>query len=464
MSSGYPAPHMHHPQFQPEMGAPPPHHPGYSHNQLPPPISSNTYYQDPMTNPHRSLAMPPPRVNMAPPNMSGSRERAGELGGPENGMGGQPPNSLASQPASEEKTKSMPLPIEGNDGHRKYRLEVVQQPLRARMCGFGDKDRRPITPPPCIRLVVMDRDTGKEVDCNEVEHQHYVLHVDLWSEDGYEGKNLVKHSQQSPSISSTQASSFREVVEGGQAGAYAYQAIVPSNRDFAQPPNGGYPHQMPYQQDPYSQGKEELSALHTRRHDCSQSDLGQYGYPQQIQPYGYPQGGYRDLQGVVPSQQMYTSPRFPHDMPLHTMSQNRMVGTQTPNGMYTRNLIGSLAASGSRLTDPHDKIGIWFILQDLSVRTEGWFRLRFSFINVRRPGPIGAVGSDAELLNRGRAPILAQVFSEKFQVYSAKKFPGVCESTALSKCFAQQGVKIPIRKDGQDGKAGKGREDSVEDE
>lgn len=63
---------------------------------------------------------------------------------------------------------------------------------------------------------------------------------------------------------------------------------------------------------------------------------------------------------------------------------------------------------------------------------------------------------------RKLAPILAQAFSEPFQVYSAKKFPGVCESTALSKCFAVQGVKIPIRKDGQDGKGGK-KSDGEED-
>jgi hypothetical protein len=42
---------------------------------------------------------------------------------------------------------------------------------------------------------------------------------------------------------------------------------------------------------------------------------------------------------------------------------------------------------------------------------------------------------------------LAYTFSDKFQVFSAKKFPGVIESTALSKCFAAQGIKIPIRKD-----------------
>jgi hypothetical protein len=33
-------------------------------------------------------------------------------------------------------------------------MEVVQQPQRARMCGFGDKDRRPITPPPILKLTV----------------------------------------------------------------------------------------------------------------------------------------------------------------------------------------------------------------------------------------------------------------------------------------------------------------------
>ncbi|KAI1208085.1 uncharacterized protein F4807DRAFT_164755 [Annulohypoxylon truncatum] len=444
MSSGYPAPPVHHSQaFPPDMPGPSAHHPGYA--QLPPPMSFN-YQQDPITNPHRTN-MPPPRTNMAPPNMPGPRDRAGELTATENGVGGPGSNPLTSKPGAEEKDKPAPQPIEGTDATRKYRLEVVQQPLRARMCGFGDKDRRPITPPPCIRLVVMDKTTGKEVDCNEVEHQHYVLHVDLWSENGDKEVNLVKHSQQSPSISSTQASSFREVIEGSQTSGYGYQSIVPSNREYAQQTNAGYPHAMPpYQPDPYGQG---------------------YGYPPQAQPYGYPGGGYRNemVPGVpqLPSQPMF-GPRFSQDMSGHQMTQHRLMGPQSPNGMYTRNLIGSLAASASRLTDPTDKIGIWFILQDLSVRTEGWFRLRFSFINLRRPDATSNGGSDAELLNRGRAPVLAQVFSEKFQVYSAKKFPGVCESTALSKCFAVQGVKIPIRKDGQDGKGSKGRGSDDEDD
>lgn len=64
------------------------------------------------------------------------------------------------------------------------------------------------------------------------------------------------------------------------------------------------------------------------------------------------------------------------------------------------------------------------------------------------------------LINTGTAPVLASCFSETFTVYSAKKFPGVVDSTALSKCFATQGIKIPIRKES---KAGKDREEYDED-
>lgn len=60
---------------------------------------------------------------------------------------------------------------------------------------------------------------------------------------------------------------------------------------------------------------------------------------------------------------------------------------------------------------------------------------------------------------KGKAPVLAWVFSDKFQVFSAKKFPGVIESTPLSKCFAGQGIKIPIRKDGPKAEATKDEDD-----
>ena len=113
--------------------------------------------------------------------------------------------------------------------------------------------------------------------------------------------------------------------------------------------------------------------------------------------------------------------------------------------MFTRNLIGSLTVSANKLTDPHGKLGVWFVLQDLSVRTEGTFRLKFQFFQLADPTSPGKLTTD-------KAPILAMCYSKDFTVYSAKKFPGVIESTPLSKCFATQGIKIPIRKDGPGGK------------
>ena len=76
-----------------------------------------------------------------------------------------------------------------------------------------------------------------------------------------------------------------------------------------------------------------------------------------------------------------------------------------------------------------------------------------NFVNVGTQSPDSTNG--APVINHGSAPVLASVFSEPFQVFSAKKFPGVIESTQLSKCFALQGIKIPIRKDGVKGSRGR---------
>ena len=72
------------------------------------------------------------------------------------------------------------------------------------------------------------------------------------------------------------------------------------------------------------------------------------------------------------------------------------------------------------------------------------FSLKMNFVDV-------SSHEKQATLNAGSAPVLASCFSSIFQVFSAKKFPGVIESTSLSKCFATQGIKIPIRKDGPRG-------------
>ncbi|KAK9449442.1 velvet factor-domain-containing protein [Limtongia smithiae] len=264
-----------------------------------------------------------------------------------------------------------------------YELKVVQQPVRARMCGFGDKDRRPITPPPCIQLIIKDRATGRDADISKLDVSFFALTVELWSVDETQNLSLVSTLPLS-SIAAQQA----------------------QNQQYAQ-----------YHQSP------------NMNH--------------------------------APTTPAFVAPPV-------------------------KNLIGSVVATAFKLYDPAGNMGIWFILQDLSVRTEGEFKLKASFVNLGSPltpllagdpaasmqhsstataarnysnankpsssGPSFGASSSANtpplmVINTGTARFQATCFSDSFRVYIAKKFPGVIESTELSRCFALQGIKIPIRKD-----------------
>ncbi|KAI8583371.1 hypothetical protein K450DRAFT_223306 [Umbelopsis ramanniana AG] len=187
---------------------------------------------------------------------------------------------------------------------RSYRLEVCQQPLHARMCGFGEKDRRPIDPPPIVQLFVQKRDAdGNDlgpIDVQTLQNPFFVLHVTLWSAEMDEERNIISN-----------------------------------------PPK------------------------------C------------------------------------------------------------------TRVLMGSLVSSPSLLKNPQGQQGLYFAFPDLSIRTEGRYTLKFSLIKL----------TSNDFVTDAKANVIAQVFSEPFMVYSAKKFPGMTESTELSKAFARQGLKIPIRND-----------------
>ena len=115
------------------------------------------------------------------------------------------------------KAEPKALTYSGTKGNYKYTLLVEQQPQRARMCGFGDKDRRPITPPPCIRLVITDITTGKEVDHDDIDGSFFVLQVDLWDETASREVNIVRSSSASPAISiSTATTTSYPPTERGQ--------------------------------------------------------------------------------------------------------------------------------------------------------------------------------------------------------------------------------------------------------
>ncbi|OAP65721.1 hypothetical protein AYL99_01693 [Fonsecaea erecta] len=119
-------------------------------------------------------------------------------------------------------------------------------------------------------------------------------------------------------------------------------------------------------------------------------------------------------------------------------------------------LAGVTIASAAYLEKP--KRAAYFIFPDLSVRHEGWYRLRFSlFEGVKHDldadlgKPFVRTERDCDTLT---APVRhegvfnrMEVLSTPFQVYSAKKFPGLNQSTALSMMVADQGCRVRIRRD-----------------
>lgn len=174
-----------------------------------------------------------------------------------------------------------------------------------------------------------DAKTGQETDFNDVDSTFFVLMVDLWHEDTTRAVNLVRHSSAAPTVS------------------------ISSSTVTSYPPPPERPMYMstPVQFDHF----------------------GNAIAPRQVIPYAQPSlpQGYYTPAPAGATYQQYSAPG--------TYGQNSVqipmpVASAPANQNHTRNLIGMNAVNACRLNDPAGKTGFWFVLQDLSVRTEGTFR------------------------------------------------------------------------------------------
>lgn len=95
----------------------------------------------------------------------------------------------------------------------------------------------------------------------------------------------------------------------------------------------------------------------------------------------------------------------------------------------------------------------YFIFPDLSVRHEGKYRLSFALYEELKDAKDMDPDDRSTLSSHPQAGIDAhvshrlEVKSHPFTVFSAKKFPGLSESTALSRMVAEQGCRVRIRRD-----------------
>lgn len=122
---------------------------------------------------------------------------------------------------------------------------------------------------------------------------------------------------------------------------------------------------------------------------------------------------------------------------------------------HQRRLMGSLVATPFVGQDDLGEEGCFFCFSDLSCRTPGGFRLKFTLIMIDP--------TRAHLVKH--FPTLSEAKTDVFHVYSAKEFPGMVASSELAKKLKEQGCIISIKKGNERAKGARTRDGlSEEDE
>ena len=157
------------------------------------------------------------------------------------------------------------------------------------------------------------------------------------------------------------------------------------------------------------------------------------------------------------------------------INQGRVPQVPTPFPVLTGTPVAGMA-----YLDRPDPAG-YFIFPDLSVRHEGKYRLSFNLFEELKESkdadnesatasPNGEDRNSSPtnpMSPRDHVNFRLEVKSVPFHVFSAKKFPGLAESTPLSRVVAEQGCRVRIRRDvrmrRRDTKAGQGYDEYDEE-
>ncbi|KAL9595721.1 MAG: hypothetical protein Q9179_004879 [Wetmoreana sp. 5 TL-2023] len=92
--------------------------------------------------------------------------------------------------------------------------------------------------------------------------------------------------------------------------------------------------------------------------------------------------------------------------------------------------------------------GGFFVFGDLSVKIEGDYCLRFSLFEMLKTEVVFIKSITSAPFTGQDTPLSGEdVRTHKILVYSPKSFPGMAESTFLSRSFGDQGVRLRIRKE-----------------
>ncbi|KAF9182444.1 hypothetical protein BGZ51_000693 [Haplosporangium sp. Z 767] len=333
------------------------------------------------------------------------------------------PKSHRHNTAPSEEQRSVPYSMMAE--RQSVRIKIVQQPLHARMCGFGEKDRRPIDPPPIVQLLL-----DEQHHLHPSKHTHRTAATALTprksSNDPKSGKMNKKPRtrRQGPSPHEQEDADEESHAEDDET----YQLEEEEQDESSSSPSRSL------------RKRHRMTRTHAKSANRTKDNHDGNSYSGSEDDDN--NDNEHDLEhGYEPEQ----DPLFVLHASLwsHDGKEVRnMIATpgQSDPPKLTRILMGSVVVSPVLLNNVEGVPGWYFSFPDLSIRTEGVYTLKFSLM---RFGSFDfANGED------GHASMLvAEDISDPFTVFSAKKFPGMTESTELSKAFAKQGLKIPIRND-----------------
>lgn len=96
-------------------------------------------------------------------------------------------------------------------------------------------------------------------------------------------------------------------------------------------------------------------------------------------------------------------------------------------------LTGNTCTSGHVVKDDRGVHNMMFCLNDISVKKEGTYRLQFSLFKLNT--------------STGDVETLTTICSQPFTTYSGRHFPGMSESTSMTRLLVDAGVRLRLRKE-----------------
>ncbi|KAJ3015322.1 hypothetical protein HKX48_004661 [Thoreauomyces humboldtii] len=283
------------------------------------------------------------------------------------------------------------------------------------MSGFGNSDRRPVDPPPILQLITYGSRGPIPISLDDAAT--FVVHASLWSADGNEDRNVVV----SPYYYVSRQDQTREDGDDDDEDADAEaDDDTDEMEDDARP-------------------REDYDSRRESNGSPAPMDIG--GVAEASEPTA-------DPDGMIINPAPLWGERAP--VPTRRLSQTSATGDSgsgpsssslSPQPKEQRDmiqtLVGSVVSQCMALQDLEGRDGFFAVFHDLSIRTPGQYRIRFSLLRLFPNGtPNGSMTT----------PIVTTALSDVVSVFQPKRFPGLLSTTRLSEHFAHQGLPIHVRK------------------